>query len=141
MSVGGGRVPYSVRQPPGKKNALGSLKILFPNKDVIYMHDTPARGLFNNERRAFSYGCIRLQNPQGMAAAVLGTTVSQVKARIDRGNNNKMELPERIPVYVAYFTAWPNWQGEVEYFTDMYGRDKFLNRAMKKVAAARAKVM
>ncbi|MCF6321553.1 MAG: L,D-transpeptidase family protein [Rhizobiaceae bacterium] len=140
MNVGGGRVPFSVRQPPGKKNALGTLKILFPNKDAIYMHDTPQRNLFNKDRRAFSYGCIRLQQPQEMAAAVLGTTVSKVYSRIDTGKNNKLELQERIPVYVAYFTAWPNWDGEVEFFADMYGRDKYLNRALEKVAVSRARV-
>ena len=140
-SVGGGQVPYNVRQFPGAKNALGELKILFPNKHAIYMHDTPSRGLFKRTRRALSHGCVRLQNPRGMAAAVLGTTVSKVTERINLGKNNAQELPSRIPVYVAYFTAWPNKDGDVEYFTDIYDRDLHLNKALEVVADMRAQAV
>ncbi len=139
--VGGSGVPYNVRQVPGPKNALGELKIMFPNKHAIYMHDTPSRKLFNRSQRALSHGCVRLQNPRGMAAAVLGTKVSTIAAKINLGKNNAMKLRERIPVYVAYFTAWPNKDGEVEYFSDMYGRDKHLLKALSKVNAARAKAV
>ncbi|MCP4184324.1 MAG: L,D-transpeptidase family protein [Hyphomicrobiales bacterium] len=138
-TVGGGVVPFNVRQYPGRKNALGELKILFPNRHAIYMHDTPSRGLFRRERRALSHGCVRLQNPRGMAAAVLGTTVSHVSSKVNLGKNNDEKLKVQIPVYIAYFTAWPDKDGEVEYFTDIYGRDKHLTKAISKVASMRGK--
>jgi murein L,D-transpeptidase YcbB/YkuD len=136
-TVGGGVVPFNVRQYPGTKNALGELKILFPNKHAIYMHDTPSRGLFKRERRALSHGCVRLQNPRGMAAAVLGTTVSHVSSKVNSGKNNAEKLKVQIPVYIAYFTAWPNKDGEVEFFTDIYGRDEHLTKAISKIASMR----
>jgi len=134
---GNGRVPLNVRQYPGKKNALGELKIMFPNKHAIYMHDTPSRSLFKKSVRSLSHGCVRLQNPRGMAAAVLGTTVSSIADRVNRGTTNIQKLSTQVPVYVAYFTAWPNKDGVVEYFSDMYDRDKFLLKAINKVAAVR----
>ncbi len=133
----GANFGYNVRQKPSSRNALGTLKILFPNKFVVYMHDTPARSLFNNVARAFSYGCIRLKRPQEMAAAVLGTTKEQVWARINKGKNATQNLKQKIPVYVAYFTAWPDAEGNVKYFKDHYGRDGYLKKAMDKTTAAR----
>ncbi|MCC0033424.1 MAG: L,D-transpeptidase family protein, partial [Brucellaceae bacterium] len=100
-SAHGGRVPYSVRQTPGEANALGELKILFPNKHAIYMHDTPSKSLFNRDMRAFSHGCVRLHNPRAMAAAVLGTSVDAVKQQLAKGHSST-RLPVKIPVYVAY---------------------------------------
>jgi len=135
-----GKYPnFSVRQPPGAKNALGSLKIMFPNKHAIYMHDTPAKSLFNRNRRAFSHGCVRLADPQAMAAAVLGKNRAHVKTSIAGGKNKTEYLAEKIPVYVSYFTAWPQADGEVKYFADMYGRDAHLAKAMEKTRTARAK--
>ncbi len=136
MSVGTTEIGYDVRQPPGPANALGELKIMFPNKHAIYMHDTPARQLFGQSRRAFSHGCIRLQHPRKMAAAVLGTTVGHIGAMIEEGHSSE-HLKEKVPVYVAYFTAWPNRDGEIEYFADMYDRDAHLRKAMGIVAKAR----
>lgn len=119
-----------VRQPPGPKNALGQLKILFPNKHAIYMHDTPAKKLFGRDTRAFSHGCVRLHDPQAMAAAVLGTTVDEIENHIAPRKNKTVFVEKTIPVHVAYFTAWPNAEtGEVEYFEDVYGRDKALEKA------------
>ncbi|MEP2945952.1 MAG: L,D-transpeptidase family protein [Lentilitoribacter sp.] len=119
-----------VRQPPGPKNALGQLKILFPNKHAIYMHDTPAKKLFGRDTRAFSHGCVRLHDPQAMAAAVLGTTVDEIENHIAPRKNKTVFVEKTIPVHVAYFTAWPNAEtGEIEYFEDVYGRDKALEKA------------
>ena len=70
----GAKIPFNVRQTPSEANALGELKILFPNKHAIYMHDTPQKELFERDMRAFSHGCVRLADPRGMAAAVLGTS-------------------------------------------------------------------
>ncbi|MEE9315075.1 MAG: L,D-transpeptidase family protein [Rhizobiaceae bacterium] len=135
----GQNFPYNVRQPPGRKNALGELKIMFPNKHSIYMHDTPAKSLFKRSRRAFSHGCVRLAEPRKMAAAVLGTKISSIQNKLAGGENKQQRLKQKIPVYVAYFTAWPNSKGKVNYYGDMYGRDKALQRAMVSEKKARAK--
>ncbi len=124
------KIPINVRQRPGLKNALGQVKIMFPNKHHIYMHDTPGKNLFKRERRALSHGCVRLQNPRGMAAAVLGTTKEYISERIAQGRNDKDFLKEKVPVYVSYFTAWPAPDGEVKFYNDVYDRDKHLARAM-----------
>lgn len=133
----GTRPQFSVRQKPGPKNALGKLKIMFPNKHAIYMHDTPARGLFKRENRAFSHGCVRLHDPQAMAAAVMGLTKSQVNARIKPGKNKTEKISVKVPVYISYFTAWPQEDGTVKYFHDMYQRDKHLIKAFKATEKAR----
>ncbi len=134
----GGKVPYNVRQTPGERNALGELKILFPNKHAIYMHDTPTKNLFSREARAFSHGCIRLQEPRAMAAAVLGQSEGYVASKLKQGHGSE-KVPQKIPVYVAYFTAWPNADGKVGYYEDMYGRDKHLLESIAIVEALRAK--
>ncbi|WP_162652430.1 L,D-transpeptidase family protein [Lentilitoribacter sp. Alg239-R112] len=118
-----------VRQPPGRKNALGELKILFPNAHAIYMHDTPAKKLFGRDTRAFSHGCVRLQDPRAMAAAVLGTDLNSIEGHIAPRKNKTVFVDKPIPVHVSYFTAWPNDAGAIEYFDDVYGRDKALQKA------------
>ncbi|MGI9353115.1 MAG: L,D-transpeptidase family protein [Rhizobiaceae bacterium] len=129
---------FDVKQPPGSRNALGELKIMFPNKHAIYMHDTPAKSLFKKQHRAFSHGCIRLHDPHAMAAAVLGKSKSQVKARIAGGRNETESLPSNVPIYVSYFTAWPQEDGSVKYFRDMYGRDAHLIKAIKATRKSRS---
>lgn len=133
----GAKVPFSVRQAPSEANALGELKILFPNKHAIYMHDTPQKALFDRDNRAFSHGCIRLSDPRGMAAAVLGTDVDHIAAKLKQGHSFE-KVTRKIPVYVAYFTAWPTLDGKVEYFGDVYDRDARLKDAMTRTDAARA---
>ncbi|MEL6785009.1 MAG: L,D-transpeptidase family protein, partial [Pseudomonadota bacterium] len=135
----GADFPYNVRQPPGRKNALGELKIMFPNKHSIYMHDTPAKSLFKRNKRAYSHGCVRLAEPRKMAAAVLGTSMDQIEDRLLGGVNNRLNLPTKVPVYVSYFTAWPTEAGQMKYYGDIYGRDKALGKAMEMEAKARAK--
>ncbi|MDA4844321.1 L,D-transpeptidase family protein [Hoeflea poritis] len=137
FTVGSTTVPVDVRQPPGRKNALGELKILFPNKHAIYMHDTPAKSLFDRDARAFSHGCIRLHDPRGMAAAVLGTSREYIAEQIAQGRNLAEAVPGKIPVYVSYFTAWPNEDGSVGYYADMYGRDAHLDKAIQRTAQTR----
>lgn len=131
-----GPVPYNVRQKPGPRNALGELKILFPNKHAIYMHDTPAKKLFARESRAYSHGCVRLQDPRAMAAAVLGKSVDYVASNLG-GYERAEKVSDKIPVYVAYFTAWPNDNGKVEFHPDVYKRDMYLTRAFDAIKAAR----
>lgn len=133
----GARPPYDVRQPPGPRNALGELKILFPNKHAIYMHDTPAKNLFERESRAFSHGCIRLHDPRAMAAAVLGWSREQVEERL-KGGHGQEDVQARIPVYVSYFTAWPDASGHVNYAPDVYNRDSYMLKAMDKIDEVRS---
>lgn len=126
-----------VRQPPGGDNALGELKILFPNDHAIYMHDTPSKSFFNRDMRALSHGCVRLAQPRVMAAAVMGTTVEEIGKQIASGQNRAVQVPQKIPVYVSYFTAWPNKDGVIEYFDDVYGRDAYTEKAFKITTDAR----
>jgi len=150
VSIGGKAVPsssvnwfgstekVSVRQPPSSDNALGDLKILFPNSHAIYMHDTPSKSFFQRDMRALSHGCVRLAEPRKMAAAVLGTTIDDVNGRIAAGQNVATKVPVKIPVYVSYFTAWPNKDGKVEYFDDVYGRDDATVKAFAATTKVRA---
>lgn len=126
-----------IRQKPGSRNALGELKILFPNKHSIYMHDTPSRNLFSRSKRALSHGCIRLQKPRDMAAAVLQTSVSNVSSAVEAGQNQTLKVKNKLPVYISYFTAWPDDNGKIHYYTDIYGRDRALNKAIKATSAMR----
>ncbi len=128
-----------VRQPPGGDNALGELKILFPNAHAIYMHDTPSKSFFKRDMRALSHGCVRLAEPRVMAAAVMGTNVGEIAKQIASGQNRAVQVPQKIPVYVSYFTAWPNKNGVVEYFDDVYGRDAATMRAFKVTSDARSR--
>lgn len=132
----GSKVPFSVRQAPSEANALGELKILFPNKHAIYMHDTPQKSFFQRDNRALSHGCVRLQDPRGMAAAVLGTSVDYIAEKLKKGHSTE-KVTRRIPVYVAYFTAWPDLSGKVEYFPDVYDRDTRLGQAIEATEAVR----
>lgn len=133
----GANIPYSVRQQPSEANALGELKILFPNKHAIYMHDTPQKSFFKQDMRALSHGCVRLQDPRGMAAAVLGTSVDYVAEKLKHGHSTE-NVTRKIPVYVAYFTAWPDMSGKVEYFNDVYDRDSRLKQALDATEAVRS---
>jgi L,D-transpeptidase YcbB len=136
-SAVGKAAPVSVIQPGGDGNALGDLKIMFPNKHSIYMHDTPARDLFAKQVRAFSHGCVRLQQPHEMAAKVLGISKDVVDERVKQPTN-RLNVKNRLPVYVTYFTAWPDEQGRVVYYDDIYERDVHLGIAIDKTNAVRS---
>lgn len=126
-----------VRQPPGRRNALGLVKIEFPNKHAIYMHDTNEKSFFSRDMRALSHGCVRLQHPKEMAAALLGKDVGYVAKRIGKGENASEHVAGDIPVYLAYFTAWPDQSGTVHYYNDIYARDAHMKTAIEKTEAAR----
>jgi murein L,D-transpeptidase YcbB/YkuD len=131
------KVEVEVRQPPGRKNALGQLKIEFPNKHAIYMHDTPEKHLFAHDKRDFSHGCVRLQYPREMAAALLGKDARYIDKRIASGKTESDKVPRNIPVYLAYFTAWPDTNGTIHYYDDVYDRDAHLHTALAKTDAER----
>ena len=132
----GSKVPYGIQQPPGAKNALGDVKFLFPNTHNIYMHDTPSRELFDEDARAFSHGCVRVQNPREFAAVLLGWDAEKVDANIATPKSETVRLKEKIPVHLTYFTAWPDENGRIRYFEDIYGRDKAMEDARSTVTVA-----
>jgi L,D-transpeptidase YcbB len=120
-------------QPPGPKNVLGIVKFRFPNKHDVYMHDTPERQLFGGAVRAFSHGCMRVQNPVRLAEVLLahdkGWTASDVQGYVRRGG--EIALKQQIPVHVTYFTAVVDDAGKVQYFPDLYGLDERLTSALE----------
>jgi murein L,D-transpeptidase YcbB/YkuD len=132
----GSKVPLNVRQPPGSDNALGEVKFLFPNSHSIYMHDTPSKPLFSKPVRAFSHGCVRVENPRRFAQILLGWPAEEVAAMIERRDNREVDLPSKVPVYLAYFTAWPDASGQVRFYDDIYGRDQLMETALSTTALA-----
>lgn len=124
--------PYALRQEPGRQNALGTIKFMLPNDYSIYLHDTPAKSLFNRDIRTFSSGCIRLEAPLQLADFALGGRVSpeELKAQIDSGKTRQINLPEPLPVYIVYLTTWIDSDQNIHYSLDTYGRDgRALDRA------------
>jgi murein L,D-transpeptidase YcbB/YkuD len=114
-----------VRQKPGEGNALGRMKLVMPNPYSVYLHDTPARDLFAEERRAFSHGCVRVGDALDFASALLAPERSRadVDALVATGETVTLDLLRPLPVYVAYFTAASDADGRLVYFDDVYGRD------------------
>lgn len=132
----GSKVPYGIQQPPGVKNALGEIKFLFPNEHNIYMHDTPNRELFENDVRAFSHGCVRVQNPREFASVILGWDADKVDENVDSKESKTVKLPQKVPVHLTYFTAWPDETGRIVYYNDIYGRDTAMETARNAVVLA-----
>ena len=117
------------RQRPGEDNALGLVKFIFPNNFNVYLHDTPTDKLFFKEKRAFSHGCIRVEDPVALTRYVLGDQPEWTDARIQRAMNARSErtvkLTQPIPVHIGYWTAWVEPDGEtVTYTDDPYGIDE-----------------
>ncbi|MFL5259922.1 MAG: murein L,D-transpeptidase [Hyphomicrobiales bacterium] len=127
------RMPYSLRQDPGPKNALGRAKFMFPNRFNVYIHDTPAKNLFARELRIFSHGCMRVEYPLDLAALLLkdqGWTREKIDAQVASGKQRVINLAKPIPVNVTYLTAWADRNGLVSFRRDVYGRDKRLLAAL-----------
>jgi murein L,D-transpeptidase YcbB/YkuD len=127
--------PFILRQEPGPSNALGRVKFLFPNKYAIYLHDTPSRYLFAKEGRAFSHGCIRVQNPLDFAEFILAKqdtnwTMDSIQTVIDSAATMSVRLKKSIPIYLMYWTAGENINGEIFFVPDVYGRDERILRAL-----------
>jgi len=131
-----GKVPYLILQPPGDDNALGELKFLFPNVHDIYMHDTPTRDLFAKPTRAFSHGCVRVENPRQFAELLLGVDATDIAERIDSGVSRETPVTRKTSVHLTYFTAWPADDGRLLVYDDIYGRDERMARAFTSVAVA-----
>jgi L,D-transpeptidase YcbB len=125
-----GQTPsFGVQQPSGDGNALGEIKFLFPNSHDIYMHDTPNRNLFNESMRAFSHGCVRVQNPREYAQVLLGWDEEKVAENVESGESHSVGLSEKVPVHMTYFTAWAGTDGIIHYYDDIYGRDIAMAKA------------
>jgi murein L,D-transpeptidase YcbB/YkuD len=126
----------SVRQRPGPKNALGSVKFMFPNTYLVYLHDTPKTELFSRSRRDFSYGCIRVQDPPALAAWVLQSkpewTPERIQAAMNGEKSVQVNLSSSIPVLILYATARVDEDGRVDFYDDIYGHDDRLAQALAK---------
>ena len=121
-------------QPAGGRNVLGKVKFRFPNKHDVYMHDTPERHLFNSGLRAFSHGCMRVQNPERLAEVLLahdkGWSADKVQGYFRQSGTADIKLSTEIPVHVAYFTASVDDDGKVQYRGDLYGLDNRVASAL-----------
>ncbi len=123
-----------IRQLPGEKNALGKVKFLFPNSFNIYFHDTPAKSLFEKDKRAYSHGCIRLREPEKMADYVLRNqpewTSEKIEDAMNAGKEKFVKVKDPIPVLITYYTAWVDENGQLNFREDIYGHDSDLATKM-----------
>jgi len=125
-----------VRQKPGPKNSLGLVKFLFPNSYNIYLHDTPAKSLFNQSFRAFSHGCIRLAEPEKLADYLLKDnpdwTTEKIKSAMHAGVEKYVTMKNPVPVYIGYLTAFVDNEGRINFRDDVYKRDDILEKTILK---------
>jgi murein L,D-transpeptidase YcbB/YkuD len=127
----------AVRQKPGPSNALGLIKLIFPNEHNVYLHSTPSQSLFSRSRRDFSHGCIRVEKPAELGAWVLRNnpdwTVERVQQGMQSGKDNvTINLVKPVPVFIVYGTALAYENGEVHFTDDIYGHDAKLAAALAK---------
>jgi murein L,D-transpeptidase YcbB/YkuD len=123
----------SIRQPPGARNALGRIKFMFPNQHSVYLHDTPSRSLFSSAERAFSHGCVRVDQPMKLAEYVLDDKAAWPEKRIEKligGDERTINLPRQLPVHLAYFTLAADADGSLHRFGDIYGLDPRLEAGL-----------
>jgi L,D-transpeptidase YcbB len=124
-----------IRQNPGPKNSLGLVKFIFPNSYNIYMHDTPEQEFFSRTRRDFSHGCIRLERPADLAVWVLrdmpGWDMAHVRAAMNGGPNQQVNLTHPIPVLIVYATVIVTEDGLVHFYDDIYGHDATLEKVLQ----------
>lgn len=127
---------YRVRQRPGTRNSLGKIKFIFPNKDDVYLHDTPADSLFSRTRRDFSHGCVRVEDPLLLAEFVLknqnGWNTTTIKKAMNSSANRHVDLQNPIPVLFFYTTAFVDQNNKLAFYPDIYGHDTTLLEALKK---------
>lgn len=125
-------VNENYRQKPGKNNALGKMKFLFPNHYNIYLHDTPSKSLFGATNRAFSHGCIRVENPKKLVLYLLRKEAEWNEEKVDNvlktDNETIIKVKPTVPVYIAYFTAWVDITGELNFRNDLYHLDEKLSK-------------
>lgn len=132
--------PFDIKQPPSRRNALGLVKFMFPNKYNIYLHDTPEKSLFAREKRDFSHGCIRLHQPFEFAYEMLSKQVRDPKAffhaKLDTGRETVVQLEKPVPVHITYRTAFTQAKGRTQFRRDVYGRDAKIWKALSKAGVS-----
>jgi murein L,D-transpeptidase YcbB/YkuD len=125
-----------IRQRPGGKNALGRVKFIFPNKEDVYLHDTPANALFSQSRRDFSHGCVRVADPQKLAEFALknqdGWNPETIQQAMNTPKTQRVILKKPIPVLFFYTTAFFDQDDKLEFYPDIYGQDAVLLEALRK---------
>lgn len=123
-----------VRQKPGPWNSLGLVKFLFPNSYNIYFHDSPAKSLFNRDKRSYSHGCIRLKEPARLAEYILNDTVRYSAKKVDSLMHTYKEkyvrVKKPVPVLITYFTSWVNDSSVLNFREDIYGHDAIIAKKM-----------
>lgn len=123
---------YAIRQRPGPKNPLGDIKFIFPNEHEVYLHHTAAAELFNQTQRGFSHGCIRVEKPVELAEFLLAGksqwNEQTIQEAMHAGTEKYENLPEKIPVYIVYFTSWVDDSGRIHFRDDIYKHDKELEK-------------
>lgn len=126
--------PFSMRQPPSSRNALGLVKFMFPNQYNIYLHDTPAKSLFAREIRAYSHGCIRLNDPFEFGHALLAAQEADPEGYLQRilnsGTETRVNLVDPVPVHIVYRTAFTHTTGQLNFRRDIYDRDSRIWNAL-----------
>mgnify|MGYP001606062302 CR=1 FL=1 len=127
---------YNIRQNSGNGNSLGLIKFVFPNKHSIYIHDTPSKGFFMNDIRAYSHGCVRLQNPFGLADIILSYdnnkyNVDSVHVFIANKNQKRIKLNKKIPINIEYFTCGTDTNNTIVFYKDIYELDGKLEKLMQ----------
>jgi murein L,D-transpeptidase YcbB/YkuD len=127
--------PYILRQDPGPTNALGRVKFMFPNPHFVYLHDTPSKDLFDEDDRAFSSGCIRVEGPMALAERLLAGQPGWSREEIDRivaaGKTRTVTLQRPVPVLITYWTAWVASDGALYLHRDVYGRDERVLKGLR----------
>lgn len=127
--------PFDLRQPPGPRNALGTVKFMFPNRHAIYLHDSPDQYLMEHEVRAYSSGCIRLDDPHEFAYHLLARQtddpVGLFQGILATGEETYLDLDVHIPVHLTYLTAWVESDGHIQFRNDIYGRNARLSAAIQ----------
>ncbi|MEQ5044208.1 L,D-transpeptidase [Providencia manganoxydans] len=124
--------PYRIRQAPGPTNSLGRYKFNMPSSDAIYLHDTPNHSLFNRSARAISSGCVRVNKANELASILLGDAgweQKRIDGAIKEGSTRYVNIPDRIPVYLYYQTAWVDKDQQPQYRADIYQYDNSINNA------------
>lgn len=126
--------PFNLRQPPGASNALGRVKFMFPNPWSIYLHDTPDKHLFARDNRAYSSGCVRLNDPFDFAYTLLAPQEADPKTAfhkvLDSGRQERIVLTPPVPVHLDYRTAFTDARGRLQFRVDIYGRDALIHAAL-----------
>ncbi|MFN2571634.1 MAG: murein L,D-transpeptidase [Gemmatimonadales bacterium] len=127
--------PYRLRQDPGRLNALGRIKFMFPNPYDVYLHDTPSRRLFAEAQRDFSHGCIRIEKPIDLATYLMKKTPwgrEAIEDALDEGTERTIYLPRPMPIHLLYWTAWADEDGTIQFRADINELDHALSTALAK---------